>query len=122
MIAVGGSYIRYVKPSLLPWLVASAVVLVALALVSIVADIRHGSAVDDGHDHRGSVAWLLVVPVAVLIFHRAAGVAPAAAASKVAAVSTQVLKRPFPPLPAGRAPEVSVPEVMIRAPRTRRAR
>ncbi|MFN8071189.1 MAG: TIGR03943 family protein [Mycobacterium sp.] len=115
MIAVGGSYIRYVKPSLLPWLVASAVVLVALALVSIVADIRHGSAVDDGHDHRGSVAWLLVVPVAVLIFIVPPALRPQAAASKVAAVSTQVLKRPFPPLPAGRAPEVSVPEVMIRA-------
>ena len=40
---------------------------------------------------------------------------PEAAASKVTAVSTEVLRRPFPALPDERAPEVAIPEVMIRA-------
>ncbi len=36
MITVGGVFTRYVKPSLLPWLAATAVLLVVLALVTIV--------------------------------------------------------------------------------------
>ena len=42
MIAVSGAFTRYVKPGLLPWLIASAVLLIALALVAIVGDIRRG--------------------------------------------------------------------------------
>ncbi len=120
MITIGGAYTRYVKPSLLPWLAVSAVVLIVLALVSIAADVRGGGAVDDDHDHddhghRGSVAWLLLIPVVVLIFVTPPALRPQAAASKVTPVSTQVLRRPFPALPEGRAPEVSLPDVMIRA-------
>ncbi len=42
VMAIKGSYLHYVKPSLLPWLIAAAVVLVALAVVAIVQDLRHG--------------------------------------------------------------------------------
>lgn len=118
MITIGGAYTRYVKPSLLPWLAVTAVVVIGLALVSMAADIRRGSAPDDdheGHSHRGSVAWLLLVPIVVLIFVTPPALRPGAAAPKVTAVSTEVLRRPFPALPDGRAPEVSVPDVMIRA-------
>lgn len=123
MITATGVYTRYVKPSLLPWLVLTAALLIGLALVSIAADIRRGSASESGHDHgdsdghvhRGSIAWLLLVPIIVLIFVTPPALRPQAAAPKVTAVSTDVLRRPFPALPAGRAPEVSVPEVMIRA-------
>jgi uncharacterized repeat protein (TIGR03943 family) len=89
-----------------------------LALISMAADIRRGSAPDDdhsGHSHRGSIAWLLLVPILVLVFITPPALRPEAAAPKVTAVSTDVLRRPFPPLPEGRAPEVSLPDVMIRA-------
>ncbi len=42
IIAVSGAYTRYVKPGLLPYLVATAVLLIALALAAIVRDIRRG--------------------------------------------------------------------------------
>jgi len=118
MITIGGAYTRYVKASLLPWLAVTAVVVIGLALVSIASDIRRGSAPDDdhgGHSHRGSVAWLLLVPIVVLIFVTPPALRPGAAAPRVTAVSTEVLRRPFPALPDGHAPEVSVPEVLIRA-------
>lgn len=118
MITIGGAYTRYVKASLFPWLAVTAVVLIVLALVAIVGDIRRGSAPDDdhtGHSHRGSIAWLLLVPVVVLIFVTPPALRPGAAAPRVTAVSTEVLRRPFPALPDGRAPEVSIPEVLTRA-------
>jgi uncharacterized repeat protein (TIGR03943 family) len=118
MITIGGAYTRYVKASMLPWLTLTAVILIGLALVSMAADIRRGSAPEDdhsGHSHRGSVAWLLLVPILVLIFVTPPALRPGAAAPTVTAVSTEVLRRPFPPLPDERAPEVSLPDVMIRA-------
>lgn len=123
MITIGGAYTRYVKPSLMPWLIVTAVVVISLALMTIATDIRtgavaeddHGGHSHDGHSHGGSVAWLLIIPVVVLIFVTPPALRPQAAAPKVTAVSTEVLRRAFPALPAGRAPEVSVPDVMMRA-------
>ncbi len=118
LISIGGAYTRYVKPAMLPWLVVTAAVVIALALISIAMDIRHGSAAEDDHDghtHRGSVAWMLILPVVVLIFVTPPALRPQAAAPTVTAVSTDVLRRPFPALPAGRAPEVPIPDVMTRA-------
>ena len=54
LIVVKGAYLHYVKPALFPWLVMAALGLVALAVISIVRDIRHGGADTDGaHHHRG---------------------------------------------------------------------
>jgi uncharacterized repeat protein (TIGR03943 family) len=117
IITITGAYTRYVKPSLLPWLAGSAILLIALALVSIIRDIRQGSAHaphDDGHAHRASAAWLLVVPIAVLGFIVPPAIAPEAAAPTAVEVSTEVLKRPFPPLPNERAPSLALPEVLVR--------
>jgi uncharacterized repeat protein (TIGR03943 family) len=109
-----GSYLHFVKPSLLPWLIAAAVVLIVLAVVSIVGDLRHGPAGDHGHSHRTWLVWLLLVPIALTTFVvppplGAQGAAPEA----VAATAPQ--KRAFPPLPAGDAPTVSIPDVVMRA-------
>ncbi len=54
IIAFTGAYTRYVKPALLPWLWASAAVLIVLALIAIVGDIRHGPRDGEhaGHAHR----------------------------------------------------------------------
>ena len=123
MITIGGAFTRYVKPAMLPWLGLTAAVVIGLALVAMAVDIRRGAAPDthhshgghDGDSHSGSVAWLLLVPVVVLIFVAPPALGPQAFSTSVTAVSTEVLRREFPPLPAGRAPEVAVPEVTIRA-------
>ncbi|MCV7290182.1 TIGR03943 family protein [Mycolicibacterium wolinskyi] len=111
IIAATGAYTRYVKPSLLPYLVATAVLLIALALAAIVRDIR-GHADSHDHQHRPGVAWLLLIPIALLAFVVPPAIRPDAAS--VTEVSTDVLRRPFPPLPDGAAPEVSLPDVLIR--------
>ena len=63
-------FARYVKPALLPWLVASAAVLVVLAFSAIIRDIRqHGLADEaDQHPHSRGITWLMVVPFVILVF------------------------------------------------------
>lgn len=120
MVTVTGAFTRYVKPSLLPWLLTAAVLLIAFALTTIVGDARRGPPVDDhahhdGHRHRPAIAWLLALPIVVLIFVVPPALGAGAATPSVVAVSTDVLRRPFPPLPAGQAPAVSLPNVLERA-------
>jgi putative membrane protein len=122
IIAITGEFTRYVKPGLLPWLVASAVLLIALALLAMLSDIRRGGprisdrADDHGHVHsqRHGIVWLLVVPIVALCFVTPPALRPSAAAPSVTSVSNDVLNRAFPPLPPGRAPELSLPEVLMR--------
>jgi uncharacterized repeat protein (TIGR03943 family) len=116
LITLTGAFTRYVKSALLPWLAITAVLLMGLALVAIVGDIRRGGAGhdDDGHSHRTGIVWLLVVPVLLLIFVTPPPLRPQGA-TRVTTVSNDVLRRAFPPLPPGRAPEVSLPEVVMRA-------
>ena len=110
VMVIKGTYLHFVKPSLLPWLIAAAVVLIALAVASIVRDLRHAPAEDDahsgeGHPHRPWLVWLLLVPIALTTF-----VVPpplgAHGATPEAVAATEPQRRPFPPLPAGRAPTV----------------
>jgi uncharacterized repeat protein (TIGR03943 family) len=122
MITVSGAFTRYVKPGLLPWLIVSAVLLIGLALVVIIGDMRRGGPRDDHatddhghvHSHRTGIVWLLVVPVLVLIFVTPPALRPSAASPSVTSVSSDVLKRAFPPLPPGPAPDVSLPELLMR--------
>lgn len=116
LITVTGTYTRYVKPSLLPWLAASAALLIVLALTAIVRDIKRGSADDHDHDHthRPGIAWLLVVPIALLGIVIPPAITPQAAGPSVVEVSTEVLRRPFPPLPAEHAPTLSMFDVLVR--------
>jgi len=118
MITVTGAFTRYVKPGLLPWLAASAVLLIVLALAAMIGDIRRGGPRHtdhgDGHSHQAGMVWLLLVPILLLIFVTPPALRPSAAAPAVTAVSNDVLNRAFPPLPPGRAPELSLPEVLMR--------
>jgi putative membrane protein len=118
MVTVSGAFTRYVKPGLLPWLAASAVLLIVLALLAIIGDIRSGgprrSDHGEAHSHRAGMVWLLVVPILVLIFVTPPALRPSAAAPSVTTVSNDVRNRAFPPLPPGNAPEVSLPEVLMR--------
>jgi uncharacterized repeat protein (TIGR03943 family) len=132
VMLIKGTYLNYVKPGLLPWLAVAAAVLVGLGLVAIVRDLRdvapsaisaRRSAVgaderaeitEDEHDHRHLpwLGWLLLIPIAMVAF-----VVPppldARGASPAAVSAPQ--RRAFPPLPAGDAPTVSLPEVVMRA-------
>jgi uncharacterized repeat protein (TIGR03943 family) len=115
VMLVKGTYLNYVKPGLLPWLIAAAVVLVGLGLAAVIRDLRQGTGGHDGHGHRHQpwLAWLLLIPIAMVAF-----VVPpplnARGASPQAAVSAPQ-RRPFPPLPPGPAPSVSLPEAVMRA-------
>ncbi|HZN79893.1 MAG TPA: TIGR03943 family protein [Mycobacterium sp.] len=114
MMVIKGTYLHFVKPSLLPWLIAAAVVLIALALAAIVRDLRREPVDDDGHRHRPLLMWLLLMPIALTTFVvppplGAQGAAPEAVAA------TEPQKRAFPPLPTGRAPTVSIPDLVMRA-------
>ncbi|OBK80252.1 TIGR03943 family protein [Mycobacterium sp. 1165178.9] len=118
VITVSGAFTRYVKPGLLPWLAASALLLIALALVAIIGDIRRGGPRPSDHSetdsHRTGV-WLLVVPILVLMVVAPPALRPSAAAPSVPTGSHVVLNRfPFAPLPSGNAPEVPLPEVLRR--------
>ncbi|WP_166906720.1 TIGR03943 family protein [Mycobacterium sp. DL440] len=115
IITLTGTFTRYVKPSVLPFLAATSVLLIMLALASIVADIRHGGDEAHGHhdhSHRRGTAWLLLIPIALLAFVVPPAIRPQAAS--VSEASTDVLRRAFPPLPDGRAPEISLPDVLTR--------
>jgi uncharacterized repeat protein (TIGR03943 family) len=114
MITITGVYTRYVKPSLLPWLAGSAAVLIVLAVSAAVRDIRrepHDR--DNGHTHSRGIVWLLMVPVALLSFIVPPALNARAVSPSAAPLST-VARRPFPDLPAGRAPAVPLPEVLMR--------
>lgn len=68
-LVLSGAHPRYVKPSMGPWLLTAGALMVLLATIAIIRDIRvarHGNpAVPDDHDHHhGSGSpWLLVLPV-----------------------------------------------------------
>jgi putative membrane protein len=122
-IVVTGTFTRYVKPTLMPWLAVTAVLLVTLALSAIIRDVRaRGRRGDDAdhhddaeHAHRSAVVWLLVLPVALLGFVVPPALGARAAEPTVTELPRMVLLRPFPPLPADRAPELPLPEVVVRA-------
>jgi uncharacterized repeat protein (TIGR03943 family) len=109
LLVVKGTYLNFVKPGLLPWLIAASVLLVVLGLAGFVADARHGAA---EHHHHRSMAWLLLIPLALTAFVAvpAMGVVGATPESPTA---TQPHLRPFPPLPADGT--VSLPELLMRA-------
>ena len=109
LIAVKGTYLNFVKPALLPWLLVAAVLLVALAVVCLVRDLRCGP--PSGHHHRGALAWLLLIPVALTAFVTVPPMSAVGAETVTAAVAPP--KRAFPPLPADGV--VSLPEVVLRA-------
>jgi uncharacterized repeat protein (TIGR03943 family) len=67
-ISLNGTYLRYVKPSQLPWLIAAGAVMVIVAFISIGRDVvaarRPAEPVDVGHAHHSSHStWLLLLPV-----------------------------------------------------------
>ncbi|RMI32303.1 TIGR03943 family putative permease subunit [Nocardia stercoris] len=118
-IALDGTYLRYVKPGLHPYLVVSGVLLVLLALSAIGRDIR-GRDAGSGH-HTERPHWLLLAPIAALLIV----VPPALGARSVqtgAAAQADIAKPAgddgkfaFPPLPSGAAPTIRLYDLIDRA-------
>ena len=132
-LAITGDYVRYVKAGLRPYLLAAGAVLVVVAVFSLLGRVRRpaadghaGTARGDGHDDEGhghghgtgqgwlDVAWLLVVPMTVLLL-----IAPSALGSFSASRSGTALgaaqSSDFPSLPSGDPVRVSVLDYASRA-------
>ena len=116
-ISLDGSFVRYVKPSLHPYLLISGVIIVLLAGAAVLRDVERGGPEDDhGHEHSSRPYWLLLVPAALILF-----VAPPAL--PVSAVPDRMVtagpleREAVPPLPAGEAPELPLLDVVQRAAR-----
>ena len=101
-ISLAGTYVRYVKAGQLPLLLAAGAVLVTVAVVTLVAELRARSTVDDhGHHHGESkVGWLLVVPALALLLFAPPAVGAFQANRNGTALSAQA-DTDYPPLPAG---------------------
>lgn len=107
-LTVTGTYTRYVRAGMGPWLVVAALVLVVLGVVTVVRALRGARDVevhDDGHEHGSGpgVGWLLLAPIAALLL-----VAPPTLGSygvdRGAAVDVRAGTRTFAPLPATEGP------------------
>ena len=116
-IALDGSFVRYVKPSMHPYLLVSGVFMIVLAVAAMVRDIQRGGPEDhEEHGHSSRPYWMLLIPAALILF-----VAPPALG--VSSVSERVVtagpleRTAFPPLPGGASPEVPMLDVVQRAAR-----
>ena len=119
-IVLDGSYLRYVRPwSATPVLVAG-VVLVTVALVALVRDLRGRPPTGDhGHDHHpdgraGPAAWLLVLPVLALLLVVPPALGSGALAGFGARAAPTVATPADEPLPAGEAPALGLLDVVSR--------
>ncbi|HEX7660509.1 MAG TPA: TIGR03943 family protein [Pseudonocardiaceae bacterium] len=135
-IAINGSYLRYVKPSTRPTIIAAGVVMIVLAVLAIVRDIRAHRAravpdhdhtdhdhTDHDHQHGNRVSWLLVLPVLALFLIAppalGADAVTRADSGTVAGRATPAVVQQgaaaFPPLPAGTVVPLSVSEFVTRS-------
>lgn len=117
-LALSGEHVRYVKATQLPWLLGAGAVMVLLSLVAIARDVR-GEAVAESADHEhesGSRSpWMMLLPVFAifLIAPPALGADSVRREQSVAPPAPEESR--FPPLPPGRAPELTMSEYVTRA-------
>lgn len=112
-----GSFVRYVKPGLEPYLIASGIAIVALAGISMIADIRAGGPVSIGHDHTHSdrMPWLLMVPALLVLFVAPPALGPNSIVERqVQPPSSSQDLRAFDPIPDGPPPEMTFSEILQR--------
>jgi uncharacterized repeat protein (TIGR03943 family) len=141
-ITVDGTYLRYVKPTVKPWVLTAGIVMIALALAAIVRDILADqtsptqstdgwhpaapattepvmtAAVTDGHHHSARWTWLLMLPVLAIFL-----ISPPAlgadsvlrAGNRTAPAVVQQGSAAFPPLPKEAAVPLSMSEFITRS-------
>jgi uncharacterized repeat protein (TIGR03943 family) len=116
-ITLDGTYLRYVKPAVRPFVLTAGIVIVGLAVVAIVRDILAARPVDD-HHHGGGWAWLMVLPVLTIFL-----VAPPAlgadtvlrAGNRTTPVVARQGSAAFPPLPGAEVVPISMSEFITRS-------
>lgn len=112
-IAADDTFLRYVRPGHRPLLIAAGAVMLVLAGIGVVRDLRRGHH-PDAHDHGGAerfVPWLLLLPVLAM----AVVAPPALGADAVArAGPVQAAAIVLPPLPPGPVVEIGVGEFVQR--------
>jgi uncharacterized repeat protein (TIGR03943 family) len=118
-IAFSGTYLRYVKPTLFPWLVTAGAVMVLLAVFAIGRDIHLARSADgepDHHEHTSRSPWMLLLPVFAifLIAPPALGSDSVDRAGARAAVPQRPKESLFGQLPPGDAPLLRVSEFVTR--------
>lgn len=96
--------------------------LIVLALIAIVGDIRHGPGHDahPEHEHRSGVVWLLVVPVALLAFAVPPALDPQSARPAISHAADEAPHRPFPALQPNVRPSCRCPKCSSASPRAQR--
>lgn len=108
-LTLTGTYLRYVKPSTKPWLLAAGIVMIMLAAASIVRDLRGNAS---GHAHHAWGTWLLVLPVLTIFL-----VAPPAlgADSVLRAGAAVPPNAALPPLPSHGVVPLTMSDLITRA-------
>ena len=120
--SVTDMYLRYVKESLRPFLIAAGLVLIAAAVMTLLYEVlRPRAAADHDHDHGDGkphrepwVAWLLILPVLGLLLVAPPALGSYAAGQAGTALSSQQISD-YPPLPPGDPAKVSVLDYASRA-------
>lgn len=115
--ALDGSYLRYVKPGLFPFLLISGAGFLLLGIIAIVRDIRRARP-PHNHEHgTGRTQWLLLAPVAALLLigPPALGAAAVTTSAPMPVAANQPQQHPFPPLPEDPAPTLTMYELVERA-------
>jgi uncharacterized repeat protein (TIGR03943 family) len=106
-LTLTGTYQRYVRPELGPWLLVAGIAVIAIGIATLVWALRHRHAQEDpnAHDHEHGVGpgWLLLAPIAALLL-----VAPPTLGSygvdRAATVSIRAGEGVFERLPRGGEP------------------
>ena len=116
-ISFSGLYLNYVKKSLLPLLIAGGAVMIALALVAIIQDIRRGKAVDEhdhGHAHSSRSPWLMLLPVLAVFLISPPALGTDVVGSGADTNQTQRTRNLLGELPSGEVIPLSMTEFITR--------
>ncbi|GAB7047771.1 TIGR03943 family putative permease subunit [Catenuloplanes indicus] len=121
--SIGDLYLRYVKEMLQPFLIASALLLIAAGVMTLWYDLRkpevaHDHEEDDGHGHKHHeprVGWLLILPVLGLLLVAPPALGAYAAGQSGSALAGQQAESDYPALPEGDPVKVTMLDYASRA-------
>lgn len=122
-ISFSGLYLRYVKPGLLPLLIAGGAVMIGLALFAIIRDIRRGKPAEEDHGHEPGHAehshssrstWLLLLPVLAVFLISPPALGGDVVGSSASTNQTQRARNLLGDLPSGEVIPLSMTEFITR--------
>ncbi|MDR7278582.1 putative repeat protein (TIGR03943 family) [Catenuloplanes atrovinosus] len=120
--SIGDLYLRYVKEALQPFLIASALLLIAAGVMTLWYDLRPSRAEVHDHDHGDGhahheprVGWLLILPVLGLLLVAPPALGAYAAGQSGTALAGRQAESDYPPLPEGDPVEITMLDYASRA-------